>query len=230
MTPLQRFQQLRPSVQEIVTDYARRRGIPSDRLDDYLQPVLRLERVALSQIDPFIARLTAAVRNRERILIFGDYDADGITATTILLRCLREAAGITPMWSLPNRQVDHYGLDLEKAQSLHHQYQPTLLICLDNGTNSYEAIAWLRQQGVDTLVLDHHPLETSYPDAIALVNPKAHREDQDDLCASGLALLLCHELARTWKAESRWDRHTGRCRPLDPAQPRHHQNRDFADE
>jgi len=208
MTLLQRFQQLRPAVKQIVTDYARRRGILSDGLADFLQPSLRLERVALPQIDPFIARLTAAVKNRERILIFGDYDADGIIATTILLRCLRETAGIMPMWSLPNRQIDHYGLDLEKAQSLYQLHQPTLLICLDCGTNSHEAIAWLNQRGVDTLVADHHPLESSQPDAIALVNPKANGEDQDDLCAAGQALLLCHELARAWKAESRWDQNS----------------------
>ena len=208
MTPLQRFQQLRPSVKEIVTGYARRRGIPSDGLKDYLQPTLRLERVALLQIGPFIARLTSAIKNQERILIFGDYDADGITSTTILLRCLREIAGITPMWSLPNRQVDYYGLNLEKAQSLRQLYQPTLLICLDCGTNSHEAIAWLKQQGVDVLVADHHPMEDKNNPALALVNPKAHGQDTNDLCAAGLALVLCHALTQAWNAATKWDRDT----------------------
>ena len=205
MTPFKQFQRLPPVAKEIITDYARRRGMLSDGLADFLLPILRLERVALHQASPFIARLTAAVKNHERILIFGDYDADGITATTILLRCLRETAGITPMWSLPNRQFDHYGLDLIKAQSLRQQYQPTLLICLDNGTNSSEAIQWLKQEGVETIVCDHHPLEGSLPETI-VVNPKAHGGDKEDLCAAGLALLVCHELTCAWKAESLWNR------------------------
>lgn len=206
MTAIQTFTGLRPAAKQIILNYARRRGITSDGINEFLQPALRLERGSLPQADQFISRLTAAVKNQERILIFGDYDADGITATTILLQCLRKTAGVTPMWALPNRQVDDYGLDLDKAKSLHAQHRPTLLVCLDCGTNSAEAIGWLKQQGVDTLVVDHHPLESAIPDAIALANPKAHGRDTDDCCAAGLALLLCHKLASVWKAEAKWDR------------------------
>ena len=208
MTPIEKYIRLHPVAQEIITNYARRRGIAAEGIKEYLQPTLRLELGQLPEADQFITRLTAAINKKEKILIFGDYDCDGITSTSILLRCLRETSGIAPAWSLPNRQHDHYGLDLEKAKCLHQQHQPKLLICLDNGTNFYEAVAWLKQHGVDTLVVDHHPLEGARPEAIALVNPKVHGADKADCCAAGLTLLLCHKLTCSWNAESKWDRET----------------------
>ena len=187
-------------------NYIRSRGITATGMKEYLQPTLRLEPHQLPEAEHFITRLTTAIKNNERILIFGDYDADGITSTTILLRCLREIAGITPAWSLPNRAHDFYGLDLEKARSLLQHYQPTLLICLDNGSNANEAIRWLKQNGVDTLVADHHPLEGARPEAIAVVNPKLCGADTDDSCAAGLTLMLCEKLAKAWHAETKWNR------------------------
>lgn len=208
MTPIQTFNRLRPVARNITMNYSRSRGITSDGLQEYLQPTLRLELGHLPDAEPFIKRLTTAIQNNEKILIFGDYDCDGITSTAILLRCLRETAGITPAWSLPNRQHDFYGLDLAKAKSLIETHQPSLLVCLDCGTNSSEAISWLKQQGVDTLVADHHPLEGNRPEAIAVVNPKAHGTDADDCCAAGLTLLLCERLAKAWNAEAKWNRDT----------------------
>jgi len=208
MTPIQTFTRLRPVAQEIIRNYSRSRGITSDGLREYLQPTLQLELGYLPEADAFIKRLTTAINNKEKILIFGDYDCDGITSTSIMLRCLRETAGITPAWSLPHRNHDHYGLDLDKAKSLHKEHQHTLLICLDNGSNANEAITWLKQNGVDTLVVDHHPLEGKRPEAIALVNPKAHGTDTDDCCAAGLTLLLCERLAKAWNAEAKWNRDT----------------------
>ena len=76
MTPIQTFQRLRPAARKIITDYARRRGIAPDGLNEFLHPNLRLERGPLPQIEQFIGRLTSAVKNQEVILIFGDYDAD----------------------------------------------------------------------------------------------------------------------------------------------------------
>jgi single-stranded-DNA-specific exonuclease len=208
MTLIQTFKGLRPAAQQIIADYARRRGIPSEGFNEFLHPALRLELGHTPETEQFIGRLTTAIKNKEKILIYGDYDADGITATAILLRCLRETAGIAPAWSLPNRQHDHYGLDLEKAKSLFNQHKPSLVVCLDCGTNSHEAIAWLKQHGVDVLVADHHPLEGSRPAAIAVVNPKINGADVDDCCAAGLALLLCDQLVKAWNAEANWDRDT----------------------
>jgi single-stranded-DNA-specific exonuclease len=206
MTATQQFEQLSPAAREIITDYVRRRGIPSGGLDDFLSPKLDLNGSHLPQINNFVERIARAINGKERILIYGDYDADGICATSILLGCLRETAGVNPMWSLPNRQHDHYGLGLEKAESLYTQHHPTLLICLDNGINSQEAISWLKLRGVETLVIDHHPVESGLPDAVALINPKTCGGDAHDRCAAGLTLFVCCELAKQWKAMDAWNR------------------------
>ena len=204
------FNALSPAARGIVADYAERRGIGPDHLDEFLNPKPDLDRWILPDGEKAIARLSRAVANREQVLIFGDYDADGITATAILLRFLRESASFKVSWSLPDRRTDQYGLDLDKARSLVSRCQPTLLICVNCGTNSGEAIAWLKTNGVDTIVVDHHPAENPNPDAAAMVNPKAHPgselNDLDALCAAGLALLLCNHLARAWTCAEKWDR------------------------
>ena len=125
------FARMRPAVQKIVSNYIRRRGISSDDLPEYLDPQLRPLKCCLPDADKFVSRLRHAVDRHERVLIFGDYDCDGIASTTILLRFFRETTTLEPMWALPDRQLDHYGMDLVKAKSLFQQYQPSLLICVD---------------------------------------------------------------------------------------------------
>ena len=203
---------LSPSGRRIVADYAGRRGIAPVQLDDFLNPKLALDRCILPDAEKVLARLNRAAASRERVLIFGDYDCDGLTAVAIMLRFLGEARSLTPDWSLPNRQTDHYGLDVDKAKTLFARFRPSLLICLDCGTNSAaaEAFAWLKKQGVNTIVVDHHPpSEDMSTDAVATVNPKAHlaleTSDLGDLCAAGLALVLCNYLAHAWHCADRWD-------------------------
>jgi single-stranded-DNA-specific exonuclease len=201
---------LSPAARTVVADYAKRRGVPSAQLNDFLNPTLELGRYALPGADKALARLNRAAAKREAVLIFGDYDADGVTSVSLLLRFLGECTELKPQWALPNRQTDHYGLGLEKAQSLFAKYKPSLLICLDCGTNSVEAIAWLKRNGVDTIVVDHHPLEGERPEAAAIINPKAHPgpgcADLRDLCAAGLVLVLCDYLANAWHLAEKWDR------------------------
>src|ERR1035437_8851777 len=89
------------------------------------------------------------------------------------------------------------------------EFRPTLVICIDNGTNAGEGVSWLRSQGVETIVIDHHPCTTLATSAVAMVNPKAHQDtatgDLADLCAAGLALLFCAQLAEAWGCAKRWD-------------------------
>ncbi|MGO8701207.1 MAG: DHH family phosphoesterase [Limisphaerales bacterium] len=192
---------LTPAARNIVAAYAQRRGIAPAKLNEYLYPKLDLDRCLLPDADKALTRIGRAAAGGERVLIFGDYDVDGITATSILLRFLGGCTPINPLWSLPNRQSDHYGLDLDKAMSLVCDHRPSLLICLDCATNSAEAIAWLKGNGVDTIVVDHHPAEDVVGQTVAMVNPKAHpnsrSSDLGDLCAAGLTLVLCHYLARS---------------------------------
>ena len=193
----------------VVSRYAQRRGISPDKIEEYLNPKLNPSRYPLPDAGKASARLLAAIQNKEHIAIFGDYDADGITSVSILLRFFHECTPLRPGWKLPNRQTDHYDLDLVAAKKMQAEFQPTLVICIDNGTNAGEGVSWLRSQGVETIVIDHHPCTTLATSAVAMVNPKAHQDtatgDLADLCAAGLALLFCAQLAEAWGCAKRWD-------------------------
>jgi len=199
---------LSPAAWDIVRDYARRRGVPDDQLDNYLHPRFEPERLQLALVDRAVDRIGRALDLGETIQIYGDYDADGITAVSILLRFFRETTRLLPSWGLPDR-VSGYGLDLERAKSMVAEAKPDLLLALDCGTNAREAVAYLKSHGVDTIVIDHHPAQGgSVADATALVNPKVHQpKDREvvELCAAGLVLLLCYRMAKIWGCRDRWD-------------------------
>jgi single-stranded-DNA-specific exonuclease len=200
---------LSASAQNIIADYATRRGITKAKLNDYLNPKLDPTKLTLPDAAKVITRLNQAIANGEPLTIFGDYDADGITSTTILLRFFEECTLLRPSWRLPNRQTDHYGLGLDAAKKLVNELRPKLLITIDCGSNSAEAISWLKTQGVDTIIIDHHLVYEPATDAVALVNPKAHPSfacgDLENLCGAGLALHLCAFLADDWQCTNKWD-------------------------
>ena len=200
---------LTPRARAVVSRYAVRRGIPDNKLHEFLYPKLDPGRHELPHAEKAAARLQEAVVKNERIVIFGDYDADGISSVAILLRFFAECSSLQPAWKLPNRQLDHYGLEIEMARKIVAEFQPTLLIAIDCGTNSAEAVSWLRQHGIDTIIIDHHPLLKLANDALAVINPKAHEAapsgELTTLSAAGLAFLFCHHLARTWNCVHQWD-------------------------
>lgn len=196
-------------MKSIIRRYITRRGIAPTMIDDYLNPVLDPGRFPLPDADKAAARLLQAIETGERVAIFGDYDCDGIASVSILLRFFKECTTLRPIWKLPNRKTDQYGLDIVMAEKLVTEFHPGLVICVDCGTNSAEAVTWLRQRGVDTVVVDHHPVTTMANDAVAIVNPKAHPSansgDLIDLCAAGLSLLLCNYFAEQWRCANNWN-------------------------
>lgn len=197
------------AVREIVCHYAIRRGIAGHQLEEFLNPQLDFRKLELPNLDLASARLAHAIRKNEQVVIFGDYDADGITATSILVRFFNECTSLRPKWILPNRQSDCYGLGLERAKSILTIEKPQLLVTLDCGTNSAEATSFLRAHGIDTLVVDHHPPQQDLATgALAVINPKLHGPcsgEATDLCAAGLTLMLCYHLAQVLGAQDRWD-------------------------
>lgn len=105
-------------------------------------------------------RIEQAVLNQEKILIYGDYDCDGMLATTILLLAI-ESLGQTPSYYIPNRFVDGYGITPERVQQFHEKGY-SLIITVDNGISAHEAINIAESLGVDVIVTDHH-LPSSQP-------------------------------------------------------------------
>jgi single-stranded-DNA-specific exonuclease len=127
-----------------------------------------------------------------RIVIYGDYDVDGVTSSALLTRVLR-AAGATVANFLPHRMDEGYGLSADGIARCLKEHKPDLLIAVDCGTSSPDEIAGLKKKGVDVIVLDHHEPPGELPDCI-LVNPK--RTGGEPLASVGVAFKLAHALVK----------------------------------
>jgi len=176
-----------------------RKGFHSaGEVENFLRPRLRSlsDPFLLPQMHAAVARILAALDRRERIVLFGDYDVDGVTSLALLDEILR-AYGRTPELFLPLRMEEGYGLSRESVERCLEQHRPQLLIAVDCGTASVTEIAELKRRDVDVIVLDHHEPKSDLPDCVAMVNPKIGDCDMEYLCSVGIVFKLCHALLKT---------------------------------
>src|SRR5688572_5493419 len=144
-----------------------------------------------------VARILQAIDRSERIVLFGDYDVDGVTSLALLAGLLR-SYGAVPDLFLPLRMEEGYGLSTESVDRCCEQHHPQLLIAVDCGTSSIAEIAALQGRGIDVVVLDHHEPKSALPSCVAVVNPKAEADCAFDyLCSVGIVFKLCHALLKT---------------------------------
>ncbi len=182
-------------------------------IENFLAP--RLKNLA----DPFelpdmataVERLFRAREQDEPLVIFGDYDVDGVTSVALLLEVLR-SLGWRVDFYLPNRMDEGYGLSADGVENCLKKFPVKLLLAVDCGSTAVEVIQDLRSRGVDVIVLDHHQVSSPAPDSVALVNPqlqgrelKAEGRGQAggepstrfcELCSVGLAFKLAHALVK----------------------------------
>ncbi|WP_270321053.1 single-stranded-DNA-specific exonuclease RecJ [Weissella confusa] len=124
----------------------------------------------LHDMDVAIERIMTAIDNGEKIVVYGDYDVDGITSTAIMTWAL-ELMGADVSYYVPNRFNDGYGPNMAQYQRLASEGMQ-LLITVDNGVSGREEVNWLMANGVDVIVTDHHELPEQLPDAVAVVHPR----------------------------------------------------------
>ncbi|MBO0662806.1 single-stranded-DNA-specific exonuclease RecJ [Jiella sp. MQZ9-1] len=167
---------------DIVARVLSARGVTADMSERFLEPKLRSEMPdpsAITDMDVAAVRLAEAVRRRETIAIFGDYDVDGAASAALLWRFLAHY-GLDPIIRIPDRITEGYGPNpqaiIELAES-----GATLLVTVDCGTASFDTASQARRLGLDVVVLDHHQTGAAIPDVVALVNPNR----QDDLSGLG---------------------------------------------
>jgi single-stranded-DNA-specific exonuclease len=145
-----------------------------------------------------IARIETAVANKEKVLIWGDYDVDGTTGTVLLRKMLR-LVGVENGFHVPNRFTEGYGINipaLEQAQKDGY----SLVISVDCGIRSFEPLEWARDHGLDVIVTDHHLTDEvrGNPPAVAIVNPNQTGCEYPDknLAGVGVAFKVAHALLR----------------------------------
>ena len=135
-----------------------------------------------------------AIDNGETIVVFGDYDVDGVTATALLYQHLK-GMGATVKCMLPSREGDGYGLSRNAIQSIHDKgYQ--LIVTVDNGISAVEEAEFAAELGIDLIITDHHLPPKTLPKAVAVVDPRRLDDTSPfkGLCGAGVAFKLCAAL------------------------------------
>ncbi len=176
----------------------RRKGIATDEAAlAFLRPRLSHlgDPFALPNMQAAVERILRAIAARERIVLYGDYDVDGVTSLALLHEML-SAYGATPALFLPLRMEEGYGLSRDGIERCWQAHQPQLLIAVDCGTSSCMEVAEICARGADVIVLDHHEPKGSPPECVAVVNPKASGSPMSYLCSVGIAFKLCHALLK----------------------------------
>jgi single-stranded-DNA-specific exonuclease len=177
-----------------------RKGFASaEEVEGFLRPRLSSlsDPFSLPQMDKAVARILDALDRHERMVLFGDYDVDGVTSLALLSEMLR-AYGGAPDLFLPLRMEEGYGLSPESVERCVEQHRPQLLIAVDCGTSSVVETSDLKRRGIDVIVLDHHEPKSALPECFAVVNPKTDPNSPFHyLCSVGIVFKLCHALLKT---------------------------------
>ena len=163
-----------------------------DKLDEFFDDSEEwIDPFLLPDMDKAVERINEAIFDGERICVYGDYDCDGVTSTTILYSYL-EAQGADVTYMLPERERDGYGLSNQVVDRI-AATGTKLIITVDNGISSVEEAKYIKEKGMELVVTDHHLEGDELPDCVAVVDP--HRNDKDcpfeDYAGCGVALKLC---------------------------------------
>lgn len=168
---------------------------------DFLNPSYSnlIDPYLINDMKEAVMRIKKAIESGEKILVYGDYDVDGVTASTLMENALKLAGATSVDIMLPDRFMDGYGMSprlIQKAK----QNKITLVITVDCGSKNHSIIDELNQMGVDTIITDHHECDEELPKAIAVINPKRKDftgpNELKDLAGVGVAFKLAEALTK----------------------------------
>ncbi len=207
------------AISELLAQCLLNRGLSEpEPIRQFLDPRLR------NLADPFllpnmaraVERLWAARTAGEHVALFGDYDVDGVTSVTLLSEFLG-GLGWKVEGYLPHRMDEGYGLTRAGVENCLSRHPCSVLVAVDCGSTAVETIQWLKEQGVDVLVLDHHQVCAPPPAAWALVNPQLSAPGEPgfrELCSVGLAFKLAHAVVKQGRAAGLPEFQSADVRPL----------------
>ncbi|WP_020695753.1 single-stranded-DNA-specific exonuclease RecJ [Reyranella massiliensis] len=182
------------------------RDVALEAVPDFLDPTLRKflpDPSHLKDMDAAVARLVHAVRQGERIVVFGDYDVDGATSSALLLRFFRAVGGDIGVY-IPDRRKEGYGPNATALVKIKEE-GASVVVTVDCGVTAFEPLAEARRVGLDLIVIDHHMAEIALPEAIAVVDPNRLDDESPhkQLAAVGVAFLLAVGVNRALR-EAGW--------------------------
>lgn len=188
-----------------VANLVYQRGIQTEEaLRDFLEPSLDQlhDPYELHDMDKAVTRIRQAIENYEQILIYGDYDADGMTSASIVKEALEQLGAECRVY-LPNRFTDGYGPNASVYKYFIENQGISLIVTVDNGVAGHEAIELAQSMGVDVIVTDHHSMPEVLPDAYAIIYPEHPEADYPfkHLAGCGVAFKLATALLEEVQVE-----------------------------
>ncbi len=185
-----------------ICDLILSRGINSEEeFEEYLNPKRLHDPYKLNGMKQLVDRVKLAKELKDKVLIFGDYDVDGVSATAIMLKTLAQF-GIVADYYLPNRYIDGYGLTNAVIDKVNDLYSPNLIITVDCGISCANEVEYAKSLGIEVIVTDHHEIPDVIPDTI-VVNAKLDNQEYPfkELCGTGVAYKFAEALLGRTEAE-----------------------------
>ncbi|MGN0018409.1 MAG: single-stranded-DNA-specific exonuclease RecJ [Candidatus Gastranaerophilaceae bacterium] len=159
------------------------RGIvKKEDIKDFLNPLeIKLsEPTVFCDMQKSVERIVKAIESNEKILIYGDFDADGITSTSVLIKTLKHLNANVDYY-IPDRENEGHGMNTKTLVKIMTQKKPKLLITVDCGISNIEEVKFLNSFGINVIITDHHEAPETLPEAYAIINPKAQNSLDDSL-------------------------------------------------
>lgn len=190
---------------QIMCDLIASRGIDHSEVDHFLNPTLKhflTDPFLLKDMRQAVDRIITAIHLNQKITVYGDYDVDGATSTSVFIRFFR-MLGIEIEFYIPDRQTEGYGPNTKAFEHL-ASTGTNLIITVDCGTLSFEPIAVAQSLGTDVVVIDHHAGTSTHPTCVALVNPNRLDETSPlkHLAAVGISFLVCVAITQSLREQN----------------------------
>ena len=167
-----------------------------NKIQQYLHPSANdlYDPFLLNDMDKVVEKVRDAINNGKKILVFGDYDVDGVSATAILIKYFNDK-GVSAQHFMPNRYIDGYGLSCEAIDKIKDNYSPDLIITVDCGISCHDEVEYAKSLGIDVIVTDHHDIPDILPNCLTL-NAKLPNQKYPfrEICGTGMAFKLVQAL------------------------------------
>lgn len=167
------------------------RGIKTDEeMREFLNPleITPYQPNVFTDMEKTVERLSRAIDNQEKIVIYGDFDADGVTSTSLLYRTFSHL-GANVSYFIPDREKEGHGFDTKALVKLMTALKPKVIISVDCGISDAEAVNFIKSFKIDVIITDHHEAPEKLPDAYAIINPKAPNALDENLSAKDIESL-----------------------------------------